>query len=162
MTRRRWIGLAAIFLGIVAAVVWAASWLRAPDLDRAERVTLFSVDWHGYDDRAPATDDALYGCHILGKVEITDPEQRRELIAALREGIATPDVVQAKCFYPRHVLRVEQGGRTADYVICFQCGNYRLYLDGSTRHNLTPSMGRQVRPVFDKPLNDAKVPIAPL
>ena len=161
MSRRRWIGLAVMTLAVSTLMLWAAARPRVPDLDQAERVTLISVDGGDHRERDPPAGEALYGYPVLGRIEFTDPEQMRELIAALREGMAAPDVQQAKCFWPRHVLRVEQGGRMADYVICFRCQNYELYVNGVRQHTYTRNFSRQVRPVFDKPLVDARVPIAP-
>lgn len=161
MTRRRWIGLSVVLFGLAAAVIVWASRSRVPDLDRPERVTVISIDGRDRETNDPPTGETLYGYPVLGRVEVNDPDQIRKLIAGLREGLNAPDVPLAKCYWPRHVLRVEQGGQTADYVICFQCQQYRLYLDGLNRTPAHPSISPRVRPVFDKPLADAGIPIAP-
>jgi hypothetical protein len=35
-----------------------------------------------------------------------------------------------KCFLPRHGIRVKHAGKVADFVICFECNNVRVYVDG--------------------------------
>jgi hypothetical protein len=98
---------------------------------------------------------------VLGKVEVTEIEQRRQLIDALKAAIAQPNVAQAGCFLPRHVLRVEQDGQTIDYVICFHCRNYHLYVDGRLRTGYKSSISPDAAPVFNKLLDEAKVPVVP-
>lgn len=150
------IGLA----GVIAVGFATRWWTRVPSLLTADRVTLFSVDGGDQKEREPPAGETLYGYPVLGKVEITDPDRRRALADALRDGLERTDVEQAKCFWPRHVLRIEAGGRATDYVICFRCQNYELYADGRKRTGFTPPFSRHVEPAFSRPLREAGVPIA--
>jgi hypothetical protein len=162
MSRRGWAvaGVLAVATVGLALVLWPNSHPEL-DPDRAERVALYSTDFREEGERLPGTGEVVHGYPVLGKVEVTDIEQRRQLFDALKAAIAQRDVMQYRCFYPRHVLRVEQDGRVIDYVVCFQCRNYMKYVDGNTSDNLTPSIGEDVAPVFNKPLEDAQVPIVP-
>jgi hypothetical protein len=149
---------------LIAAVVLAMA-IRSStpglDPDREDRVTLYSIDFREEEKRSPGTGEVVHGYTVLGKVEVTDPGQRRQLIGALKESLAERDVMQSKCFFPRHVLRVEQDGRTIDYVICFQCHYYELYVNGSRRNHRLLSIGGDAAPVFNKPLEVAGGPIVP-
>src|SRR5829696_8202121 len=49
---------------------------------------------------APAPGEVLYGYPVLGKVEVSDPERRREVIAAIKSAVRDKSVVQSKCFDP--------------------------------------------------------------
>jgi hypothetical protein len=111
----------------------------------------------------PLTGEVLHQHQILGKVEVTDPERRREVVRAVRGDIrAGFTVTQAKCFNPRHVLRVVKGGRKIDVVICFECNNYELY-DGEQLVTTggTPAIAGSAEPLLNKILTDAGVPLAP-
>ncbi len=54
--------------------------------DDPDELTLFSIDgtetW-----KQPTAEPPLYGCPVLGRVEIGDPARRREIMAAVRDGI---------------------------------------------------------------------------
>lgn len=154
MTRRRWIGLAVVLLGVSAAILWATSRPRTPDPTDADRVTLFSIDPFGN----PGTGEKLHRYSVLGKLPV-EGRQRRKLLAALDDGLARTGVGQKKCFDPRHVLRIERGDRVTDYVICFQCQNCEVVVNDVENDYLPIS--QHVEPVFDQLLADAGVPLAP-
>src|SRR5205814_56502 len=88
-----------------------------------EQVMLLSIDGReGAVGSGLKAGEFFRGYPILGQVEINDAEQRRQLIAALKDGIARSDRhYWVMCFCPRHGLRVVENGKTVDYVICFQC-----------------------------------------
>lgn len=136
--RRRRILIGADVVLIAAAIgayMWSASWDIPDDPDE---LILFSVDGRVLEELpenrpAPNGRDLLYECPVFGKVQITDPELRRQVIAAVKTDIRVGRPFQMKCFEPRHVLRVVKDGRTVDVLICFECRIYGLYLDGSAR-----------------------------
>jgi hypothetical protein len=63
----------------------------------------------------------------------------------------------AKCFWPRHAVRVVDKGQTVDYVICFQCDQLRVHEGSSTRVKPITS---EPQPVFNKHLKEAGIPLA--
>src|SRR5687768_16467731 len=73
-------------------------------LSDPEQLTLFSIDGRASYRRedTPVAVDEFHGYPVLGKIEITDPEKRRELIAALKDAVARRPEYGAKCFHPRH------------------------------------------------------------
>jgi hypothetical protein len=135
--------------------------LRAPD-----RLTLYSID-----PRSPDAGEERrrgYGVHtavgefrgypVLGEVEITDPELRKQLIAGFKDGYARRPAGGSTCFNPRHAVRVAENGRTLEYLICFECEWFDEFEDTSCRR---AAINDDVRSVFDKPLKEAHISIAP-
>ena len=70
---------------------------------------------------APAPPAHFRGYAILGKVEITDPAARQEIVKAVLDGISESDGTVASCFWPRHGVQVLTNGKAVDYVICYEC-----------------------------------------
>ena len=129
--------------------------------DEPESLTILSIDgtesWRG-----TTTGEILYGCPVLGRVEITDPNQRRSVMAAVKSGIQNAPKQPMGCWMPRHVLRLVTGGKKLDVVICFECQSYRSY------HGETESArvgGGQISSDPQSLLNDilaqAGVPVVP-
>lgn len=134
------------------------------DLNAPERLIIFSLDGRDPPDggrRGEAVPPAVgefHGYPVLGRVEILDLDQRKQLIAALKEGIARHPA-PAKCFWPRHGIQAVENGKTFEYVICFQCSQFEEFLAGKRVRQATIDSG--VQPEFDKPLTERRIPIAP-
>jgi hypothetical protein len=164
----------------LACLILASVGCGAPtDLQSPEQLTLYSIDgrWHrgGADwDCGPGArelEDApeyippagvkiaeqFHGYPVLGKVEITDAQQRQQIVSGLKEGLRQGGM--SKCFCPRHAVRAVEKGHTFEYLICFQCHDYVEFIDGNRKRS--GSVGDGVRSVFDQPLRDASIPIAP-
>ena len=129
-----------------------------------DQLILYSIDgpsyWkHDYElTPEQAKGETLHGYPVLGKVEITDPEQRRLVMAAIKDAIRKPKP-PTTCFIPRHAIQWVKDGKTIDLIICFQCSQYREYRNdkpdygGGVISGTTPS-------ILDKTLNDAGIPLA--
>jgi hypothetical protein len=156
-----------ICIAVFAAGVGIYLWLSTGGIpDDADELILFSVDGTKMTMEPEARgftkdQELLYECAVLGRVEITDPALRREVIAAVKRDIRNPYSPQSKCFKPRHVLRIVKGGRTVDVVICFECHGYEVHRDNAPRVGPTPRIGESSNPLLNKILTDAGVPIAP-
>jgi hypothetical protein len=106
--------------------------------------------------------EKLYDFPVLGKVEVTDRQQMREILTAFRRAIHNPPT-GAACFWPRHAIRVVKGGETVDAVICFECHRCMLCRGGERPKDtgrMTEHMSPDPEPLFDKILTDAGVPLA--
>ena len=134
--------------------------------DDPDRVTVFSIDApglqknDGYLTEAQKGGEILYGYPVLGKVEVADPDQRRAIVAALKDG-AKGEGPTASCFQPRHVVRIEREGGVLDVVICFQCWNHQVRRADDGKALAGGRMAKDAEPILNKLLADAKVPIAP-
>lgn len=164
---RQWAVFLAVGLGIAIAVGWAARTVFRdaipPDPDE---VVLISVDGTQMsrepgDRMFPPGAEMLYECAVLGRVAVTDPDQRRAVLAAVNADIRAGYPHPNTCLKFRHVLRVLRAGVVTDYAICFECHNFVVYHDGKRRPGLTPSIGDTSRPLLNDLLTSAGVPIAP-
>ncbi len=101
--------------------------------------------------------DTFHGYPILGKLEVRG-DDKAELLSALAKGQADKPEHGAKCFIPRHGLRLTKAGDSQDYVICFQCNYIDTVQDGekSTRDTIDDAP----RVVFNRILSEARIPIA--
>jgi hypothetical protein len=124
-------------------------------LEKAEQIELLSL----HPDRPldkPKED--FHGWKVLGKTVVKDAETRKKLVAALARGVKENKGEAALCFNPRHGIRATHDGKTADFVICFECFHGRVYVgDKELKGFLTTDSPEKE---FDKVLTDAKVPLA--
>jgi hypothetical protein len=123
-------------------------------LEKAEQIELLSLDPTPPKEKLK---DAFHGWNVLGKTVVKDAETCKKLVATLKKGVEENDGRVAKCFNPRHGIRAVYDGKTADFVICFECLQGHTYLgDKEVEAFLitdSPAAG------FDKVLKDAKVPL---
>ncbi len=95
---------------------------------------------------------------VIGSTVIDDAAVRTELLDALDEGIAANDPnVAAACFWPRHGIRVMYEGEQHEFVICFKCLRVHYYIDDDVYSSF--GVAKIPKPVFDKVLQDAGVPL---
>lgn len=66
----------------------------------------------------------------------------------------------AKCFWPRHLLRVTQGADTFDHLICFTCSWYEVYHNGKMIRGLT-HLEDESQTLLDQLLTDAGIELVP-
>nr|UXE44403.1 hypothetical protein Hi04_10k_c2220_00037 [uncultured bacterium] len=123
-----------------------------------DKLTLYSIDGTLEDREAPyhtKPKEVFHGDPVLGKVEITDPAKRAEIIGAFGAALQN-DQNWGECFWPRHALRAVTDGKTTDYVICYECG--RVEISGSSGQSTKPT-DRASRAVLNKYLKEAGVPL---
>jgi hypothetical protein len=142
---------------------------RLPDFpDQPDQLVLFSIDGPTYnktEGELPehlAKGELFHHQPVLGKIEITDPEKRRAVVSAVKEAARTKPDLALKCFTPRHAIRFIKGGETVEMLICFQCGNYKTFLNGTQDRSGTRSISNseEARTLLNKTLADAGVPLA--
>jgi hypothetical protein len=135
----------------------------SPLPDDPDRLILYSLDPLHPDQgdlaEADRKGEYLYYFPVLGKVEVADSRQRREILAAIRRAIRNPPK-PANCFEPRHAVRAVKGSQTVDVVICFECRNYSVSRTQESLSGTTLTIAPDPEPLFDKILSDAGVPLA--
>lgn len=126
--------------------------LHSPD-----KVLLYSLDGDAFrSGREVPGAELFHHVAVLGKVEILDSDERLSAVSAVKDGIEEGGVAK-DCFRPRHGLRVETGGRTIDFVICFECGHIEIY-DGKQKTGRTVALAPQR--TLNRLLRKANVPLS--
>ncbi len=114
---------------------------------KARSLELYSLD--------PSTGDkegqGFRGWTVLGKVTLKDAAAKSAM-EAVEQGVKDSDGRGAKCFIPRHGMRVG----SVDLVICFECSHVYVY-EGRNRafSHTTEAPAR----VLNKLLGDAGIPL---
>jgi hypothetical protein len=165
MTKRRaltWIGWLAFAAAGVLCVTWVVAHARGPvgRLSQPDELILYSLAGYEHSPslggKAPEG-ELFHNVPILGKLNVENPQDRQEIVAALKDGAARGDKL-AFCFFPRHGLRVTENGHTLDFVVCFECYQFKLFEDGREQ---TLPITRDPQEVFNKHLEAGGVSLAP-
>jgi hypothetical protein len=123
-----------------------------------DQLTLYSIDGSDYSNGTePKTSEKIGRFPVLGKVEITDPIVRKQIMSELRKGVIESGSA-ALCFWPRHAIRIVTKGRSIDYIVCFEC-NQILVKEGARWKIILTS--ERARSYFNKVLEEAHIPLAP-
>src|SRR5438034_1378613 len=131
MCRCRLVVLLALPLFMISSLVRAADKEnKIPDelqaiLEKAEKFELLSLSPEHLQEKPK---DGFHGWRILGKTAMKDADARMNLVAAFKKGVAENKGIVARCFNPRHGIRVTHDGKTADFVICFECYQVQAYV----------------------------------
>lgn len=127
---------------------------RIPDraraiLEQADQIELLSLN------SIQSGKVNFYGHEVLGKTTVSDARVRERLISAFENGVEKPDGPMI-CFNPRHGIHATRRGKTADFVICFECRQVKVYgvADETFLVNQAP------QPIFDKILRGAGIKLA--
>jgi hypothetical protein len=121
-------------------------------LEKADAVEVYSLDGE-LDGK-----DTWRGAKVLGKTEVKGEKAQKALADAVKKGVTEGDR-GARCFIPRHGLRVTHDKKTYDLVICFECGWLYLYTDKSDKPQVL-LISSSPQSALNKILTDAKVKIA--
>jgi hypothetical protein len=105
--------------------------------DKAETFELYSLDPDeprtDKDGKPAAVKDGFHGWKVLGKTEVKGAAERKRLADALRLGAEDNFGMAAACFIPRHGIRLTGDGKTVDLVICFQCLQVEVFVNGDSK-----------------------------
>jgi len=72
---------------------------------------------------------------VLGKTDVTSPDDRRAILTAVKRGIAEADEhSHIMCFWPHHGVSLVRKGQRIEYLICFHCRQVSIFGDGEYRH----------------------------
>lgn len=129
-------------------------------LERAEHGEIFALNPvpPEPEEVAKAPGELFQGYRVLGKAKLTSKEERDRLIEAVRDAIRSNDGTAAKCFTPRHGLRIVAQGDAVDLVICFECYQMRVH-QGPNEHMLL--IGRDGESELDAALARHQLPKHP-
>jgi hypothetical protein len=131
--------------------------IRVP-LEKAEQFELLSIN----PGHQATGDDRFHKWVVLGRMRVTDGNTRQVLLAALKKGVEASDGTTAACFNPRHGIRVIHGGKTTDFLICFQCLQIQVFADEAKPGSAPDivAITRSPQPAFDEVLKGAKITLA--
>jgi hypothetical protein len=115
---------------------------------KAESFELYSLD----PGKRVTEDEGFHGWTILGKITLKD-DAARSVREAVHAGAKDSDGRVAKCFIPRHGLRLG----TMDLVICFECLQGYVYRGGEQVDSFLTT-GAPAK-ILNKALTDAGVPL---
>jgi hypothetical protein len=124
-------------------------------LEKAEQIELLSIDPERPKENPK---DDFHGWKVLGKTVVKDAEVRKKLVAAFQKGVEENKGEAALCFNPRHGIRASHDGKTADFLICFECFHGHTYVGEKEIEGFLTTDSPEA--VFDKVLKDAMVPLA--
>jgi hypothetical protein len=133
---------------------------KIPDSAREilEKATQFELLSIGHYPSLEYRTGDFQGWPVIGKVTIEDSNTRKRLIDALEKGIEENKGETMKCFNPRHGIRATHDGRTAEFLICFECFQVMVYVAGEMEQRVL--ITDSPAPVFNQTLRQAKVPLA--
>jgi hypothetical protein len=123
-------------------------------LQNSEKFIVYSLD----PEQGEENPDGYHGWKILGSLEITDAELRRQIADTLIDGIQTSSGLFAQCFDPRHAIRVSRARSAYDFIICFHCMRAYIY-EGDGEPMKRCSTNTAVEEMLNKILADAKIPL---
>lgn len=104
----------------------------------------------------------MHGYGFTGRAIVKDKVQRKALAEMVLRGIRESDGKQAKCFEPRHGMRVAQGGKTLELLICYEClsieAHGSVFGEGAEKRIVLTSAS--VEPAMTKAFTEAGLTIA--
>ena len=92
--------------------------LKAPN-----KAVLYSLE--PWEEPAPG-ESTLHGFKIIGQLNL-DRDLEQTVVAQFKAAITTWDGTGAGCFDPRHGLTVTSGGKTYDFLLCYECGELEIF-----------------------------------
>ena len=106
--------------------------MDGPDPRAEGEMTLYRLDGDRYPgDPVPPGATLLNGYSVIKACVIEDRATREEILHAFERGIADHrGGVPVDCFRPRHAIRIVLDGVTTDHLICFQCSNWKVWMNG--------------------------------
>ena len=149
---------AAVALTSVRPAVAAENRLPADVVKALAKAETFELLSLSPEELEKPPEGAFHRWRVLGRTSVKDVDVRKRLVTAVEKGVAEA-TGPAKCFDPRHGVRVTRGGTTTDLAICFHCRQLYVYR-GETVGELV-YVSPAPESVLDKVLKDAGVTLAP-
>jgi hypothetical protein len=122
--------------------------LKAPN-----KAILYSLEpW----EEAGPGESTLHGFKIIGQLNL-DRDLEKAVAAHFKAAIATWDGTGAGCFDPRHALTVTSGGKTYDFLLCYECGELEIF---SGKRMIADMRARGTGEALNAILSAHKVPLS--
>jgi hypothetical protein len=125
----------------------------------APELELLALDPWSEDAGRRVEDSVFHDFTVLRRRAVSAPDTRQEVLDVVRRGVREHPEFAAHCFTPRHGLRARADGHVADLVICYECTQMRLYLDGRRQRDLL--IGDMAEPDLTALYEAHGLPIAP-
>ena len=129
-------------------------------LENADYMELLSIDPGNRELDEPPPKGDYYGWKVLGKTAIEDSGTQKSIVSAVERGIVEAEGTGAACFWPRHAIHATYDGKKVDILICFECHQVLVYVDGQEKGPFLSTTSSS-ESVLDKGLTEANVPLAP-
>ena len=101
--------------------------------------------------------DGWHGTKVLGQTTVKGDDAKK-LTAVVVKSVGEGEL-GARCFIPRHGVRVTHDGKTYDLVICFECRWVYVYTDKNEKPQIVTT-STSAQELLYQILTDAKVPLA--
>jgi hypothetical protein len=167
MLRKRWFVASALLMVaglIVVGPIAFRRWMHpVPEFPTDPKLFLLSIDGNLYkedDPKKPKGELFRRRYPILGEIEITDPVKKRTVLEAVKHSIRRGPNEGAKCFIPRHALRIGNDKEEVELVICFECRWYYLHRSDG-QEPVRNTIASDAEPLLNGLLTDAGIPLAP-
>jgi hypothetical protein len=121
-------------------------------LEKGDEVVVYSLNGE------TANKDGWHGAKVLGTTVVRGADAKKALASAVAKGVVE-GTNGARCFIPRHGLRVAHTGKTYDLEICFECRWVYLFTDASDKPQVFITSDSPQK-ALNKILTDAKVELA--
>lgn len=140
--RIRIASLVVLALVIIAALSWYSTTSDPffAELVGSERVELLALDPYSYDPEASTEDTRhFHGWTVFGRTDAESAGARDRIVGLVHRCVRIPPMGVAMCFSPRHGLSITKDGHVTDLVICFECRQMEVYVDGERAMGYSPS-----------------------
>lgn len=125
-----------------------------PVLEHADTFELLSLQ---PEPPLESPEHGFHGYKVLGKCQILGEDKRKVIVKAFEAGVKEEKGLIAACFEPHHGLRVTRNRKSVDFVICFEYFYAYIYINSKLSNGFRITCSP--RPVFDKELREAGVPL---
>jgi hypothetical protein len=126
-------------------------------LAHAKEFELLSLDplFHGSPEEKTPN---FHGFKVLGSTRVTNREECQKIGNEIAAAVARAfEYLKALCFIPRHGIRASADGKVIEMLICFECYQIKVYVDGTLVQSVATTPGPQKR--INAVLRAANVPL---
>ncbi|HTU26524.1 MAG TPA: hypothetical protein VMF30_14050 [Pirellulales bacterium] len=90
---------------------------------------------------------------VVARQAVDETEDRQRIAAAVQKAVGDSGLMPDCILQPRHAIEVTHDERRYVLLICFECSQLVVYVDGARRQLLTISS--DLKPLLDETLRDA-------